>query len=103
MADPTPFTIEAVTAIVRHMNEDHASDTLDICRASGRCPDATAASVADLGPTGLELLATVDGVERLVHVDWPEVPADRPGIRHQIIRLCEIAERDRFERRAPPQ
>lgn len=91
MTDLGPFTPDAVAAIVRHMNDDHADDTLVICRHQGGEPAASAATVTDLGPAGLDLVALVDGEERPVHVDWTETPSDRPGIRHEIVRLFEEA------------
>jgi putative heme iron utilization protein len=93
MTQPNPFTPDAVAAIVRHMNADHAEDTLAICRAFGGPAGATSARLADLGPDGLDLVAVVDGHDQPVHVEWLEPPTDRPGVRHQIVRLFEAAVR----------
>lgn len=91
MTEPNPFTPEAVTAIARHMNDDHAEDTLTICRAFSGSVDVTSARVVDLGLHGLDLVAVIAGREQAVHVGWLETPIDRPGIRQQIVRLFEAA------------
>lgn len=88
----TPFTDEIVRAVVTHMNHDHAADTLVICRALAGLPDATGAQMADLDDQGITLVAEVAGEEQTVKVPWFETPADRVGIRHEIVRLFETAQ-----------
>ena len=46
----TPFTADAVEAIKRHMNDDHADDALIIVRGLGGRPEATTAVTS--GSTG---------------------------------------------------
>lgn len=89
MADAAPFTPDVVAAIVRHMNDDHEADALAIARGRGAVPEATRASVVGLGPEGIELVVEVDGEERHTRVPWGETPTDRPGVRHEIVRLLE--------------
>lgn len=88
----TPFTPEAVRAVVAHMNDDHEADTLVICRALGDLPRATGARLTDMGGEGLNIVAEIDGEEQTVTVPWVETPTDRAGIRHEIVRLFETAE-----------
>ena len=56
-----PFDDEVVAAVLRHMNEDHAEDSVLICRAFGGRPDATSATMTGLDATGGEF--RVDGPE----------------------------------------
>lgn len=88
----TPFTDDVVRAVTNHMNDDHQDDTLVICRALADLPRATAARMTDLGDEGVTLVAEVAGEERTVVVPWFEIPTDRAGIRHEIVRLFEAAE-----------
>lgn len=88
----TPFTDEVVRAVVAHMNDDHAADNLVICRALADLPEATEAQMTDLDDQGLTLVAEVAGEEHTVKVPWFETPADRAGIRHEIVRLFETAQ-----------
>lgn len=89
----TPFTDEVVRAVVTHMNDDHAADNLVICRALADLPDANGARMTDLDDQGLTLVAEVAGEEHTVKVPWFETPVDRVGIRHEIVRLFETAQK----------
>uniref|UniRef100_UPI002594DDC9 DUF2470 domain-containing protein n=1 Tax=uncultured Gordonia sp. TaxID=198437 RepID=UPI002594DDC9 len=42
-ADSAQFSPDVVAAVLAHMNDDHADDSLLICRALGGRPDAVAA------------------------------------------------------------
>ena len=44
----TPFPQEVVEAITRHMNADHAEDSLLIVRSLGDLPEATEARMTGL-------------------------------------------------------
>ena len=55
--------IQADRAIA-HLNADHADALLDMARALGGCPEATAARCLDADTTGLTLLATTPAGER---------------------------------------
>ncbi|MCC5951411.1 MAG: DUF2470 domain-containing protein [Acidimicrobiia bacterium] len=101
MSSTPPFTADVVEAVIRHMNDDHAADTLDICRTLGGLPTATAARVTGLDPTGMTVEATlVDGTTE-VTVPWDEVPADRRAIRTEVVRMTEQA-RATLSSQSPP-
>jgi heme iron utilization protein len=78
--------IDAQRAIT-HLNEDHADALLDMARALGGCPEATAARCLDADTIGLTLLATVPGGEQEVRVPYAEPIADAEGLRKATVTL----------------
>ncbi|GAA3245173.1 DUF2470 domain-containing protein [Nonomuraea helvata] len=84
----TPFTADAVEAIKRHMNDDHAEDALIIVRGLGDRPDATSAVTSDVDGEAIEF--TVDGGER-VRVPWGETLTERAQVRKAVVRLYQEA------------
>ncbi|QFY05949.1 DUF2470 domain-containing protein [Nonomuraea phyllanthi] len=84
----TPFTADAVEAIKRHMNDDHADDSLIIVRALGGRPGATSAVTSDVDAEAIEF--TVDGGER-VRVPWGETLTERAQVRKAVVRLYREA------------
>ncbi|MFI7134935.1 DUF2470 domain-containing protein [Nonomuraea sp. NPDC050153] len=84
----TPFTADAVEAIKRHMNDDHAEDSLIIVRALGDRPEATSAMTSDVDAEAIEF--TVDGAER-VRVPWGETLTERAQVRKAVVRLYRDA------------
>lgn len=71
-----PVSAGAAYAI-RHLNEDHADALLDMARALGGCPEATAARCTDADSTGLDLIATTPSGEVDVRVPYEE-PIEAP-------------------------
>lgn len=94
MPAPTdPFAPEVVAAVVAHMVEDHAADTLRIARSQGGVPEATAARLRGIDPAGLAIEARLaDGSVTEVRVPWGTVPADRAAIRLELVRMVEEAD-----------
>ncbi|PRX98456.1 DUF2470 domain-containing protein [Allonocardiopsis opalescens] len=90
-AAASPFGPEVVAAVCRHMNDDHADDTLLIVRALGGRPDASAARM-----TGLDAQAAVfeavgpDGGHQ-VRVPWSGPVTERPQIRREVVRMYREA------------
>ncbi|MEV1167919.1 DUF2470 domain-containing protein [Nonomuraea sp. NPDC049784] len=84
----TPFTADAVEAIKRHMNDDHAEDALIIVRGLGGRPAATSAVTSDVDAEAIEF--TVDGGER-VRVPWGETLTERAQVRKAVVRLYRDA------------
>ncbi|MEV0228050.1 DUF2470 domain-containing protein [Nonomuraea sp. NPDC050786] len=84
----TPFTADAVEAIKRHMNDDHAADALIIVRGLGSRPDATSAVTSDVDGEAIEF--TVDGGDR-VRVPWGESLTERAQVRGAVVRLYQEA------------
>ncbi|GAB3237527.1 hypothetical protein GCM10027447_36720 [Glycomyces halotolerans] len=86
-ASPDPFGEEAVAAICRHMNVDHAEDTLVICRAAGGRPEATAARMTGLDGDGGDFAVTVPGGEAAVRIPWSRRLTERAEVRTEVVRL----------------
>ena len=86
-----PITSDVVAAIRRHMNEDHAEDSLLICRALGGAPNATAAEMVGMDAEGIEFKATVGGQPTAVRVVWGQPIIDRAQVRPEVVRLYRQA------------
>jgi hypothetical protein len=84
----TPFTPDAVEAIKRHMNDDHAGDSLLIVRALAGRPSATTAVTSDVDAEAIEF--TIDGGER-VRVPWGETLTERAQVRKAVVTLYRRA------------
>ncbi|UBU14189.1 DUF2470 domain-containing protein [Nonomuraea gerenzanensis] len=84
----TPFTADAVEAIKRHMNDDHADDGLIIVRGLGGRPDAQTALTSDVDAEAITF--TIDGGER-VRVPWGETLTERAQVRKAVVRLYREA------------
>ncbi|TMR89830.1 DUF2470 domain-containing protein [Nonomuraea basaltis] len=84
----TPFTADAIEAIKRHMNDDHADDALIIVRGLGGRPDATTAVTSDVDAEAIEF--TIDGGER-VRVPWGETITERAQVRKAVVTLYRDA------------
>ncbi|PZG08518.1 DUF2470 domain-containing protein [Nonomuraea aridisoli] len=84
----TPFTPQAVEAIKRHMNDDHAEDALIIVRGLADRPEASTAVTSGVDAEGIEF--TIDGGER-VRVAWGERLTERAQVRKAVVRLYREA------------
>ncbi|GAB1822917.1 DUF2470 domain-containing protein [Herbidospora sp. RD11066] len=86
----TPLTSDAVEAIKKHMNDDHAADALLIVRALGGKPDATAARTTDVDTEAIHFEADGDPIT----VKWPAPITERAQVRKAVVELyqqsCEI-------------
>jgi len=77
-----------VAAVRRHMDDDHAAETLVMARS--REPEAVGASVETLDVRTLTIRAAMpDGSQRLVVLNWPAELTERADIRHQVVVLYE--------------
>lgn len=83
------FLPEESAAILRHMNGDHAEDSILMVRALGGQPLATAASVTGVDKAGIDFVATVDGSERTVRIPWGRTLAARAEVRGEVVRLYQ--------------
>jgi len=82
---------EGAARAIAHLNEDHDDALLDMARAIGGCPEATAARCVDADRTGLDLVATTPGGEADVRVPYDE-PIDAPdGLRKATVKLAQRA------------
>ncbi|MBB6172475.1 putative heme iron utilization protein [Nocardiopsis mwathae] len=88
---PTPFSPEVVQAVTKHMNDDHAADSLLICQALGGRPAATAARMTGLDGYGADFAAVVDGTEVEVRIPWSRPLSERAEIRREVVRMYQDA------------
>lgn len=76
---------------IDHLNEDHADALLEMARARGGAPEASAARCLDVDRTGLDLVATTLAGEVPVRVEYDE-PIDEPaGLRKATVKLAQRA------------
>ncbi|WP_239086907.1 biliverdin-producing heme oxygenase [Catellatospora methionotrophica] len=91
---PNPFPPEVVAQIMRHMNGDHAADSLLICQAAlpePARPDATAAVMSGMDHRGIEFQAVIKGVETPIRVPFAEELTERAQVRVEVTRLYREA------------
>jgi putative heme iron utilization protein len=82
---------EGAARAIEHLNDDHDDALLDMARALGGCPEATAAHCVDADRTGLDLIAETPAGEAPVRVDYAE-PIDAPeGLRKATVKLAQNA------------
>lgn len=98
------FAPDVVAAVLRHMNDDHTSDNLDIIRALAD-PAATRVELAYLNDRASIWLYTT-AVEGTVDAEWQEAVlpwsqtlTERAQIRHEVVELhdravAQLAEQD---------
>ena len=76
---------------IEHLNDDHADALLEMARALGGQPEASAARCVDADRTGLDLIATTPHGETAVRVPYDE-PIDGPeGLRKATVKLAQKA------------
>jgi putative heme iron utilization protein len=88
---PNDPVSEGAAGAIAHLNEDHADALLDMARALGGCPDATAARCLDADTTGLDLIAQVNGKEQPVRVAYDEPIEEPTGLRKATVKLAHRA------------
>jgi putative heme iron utilization protein len=86
-----PFPPEVVEQIARHMNGDHAEDSVLIVRALGGMPAATAARMSGMDCDAMEFAAVVDGIEVPVRIPFSERLVDRRQVRSEAVRMYRDA------------
>ncbi|WOQ69571.1 DUF2470 domain-containing protein [Microbacterium limosum] len=86
------FDESVVSAVLRHMNTDHAGDNLLIVRAFGR-PDAVTATMTGFdGAGGAWNVEGPDSIAAVVRVDWPTGPiSERAEVRREVVALYDAA------------
>lgn len=82
-----PFAEDVIAAITRHMNHDHAADTLVICRGEGGRPEATEARMVGFDGDGGDFTVVVDGIEEPLRIPWERSLSERAEVRPEIVRL----------------
>jgi hypothetical protein len=86
----TTFPSDVVEAVLHHMNDDHADDSLVIVRAFAET-DATAATMAGLDSAGGTWRVEVDDERRSVTIPWLGPVVDRADIRREVVNLHTAA------------
>ncbi len=86
-----PFTPDVVAAVMRHMNDDHADDSLLIVRALGGAPTASTARMGGMDPEAIEFTAVVDGSDVVVRVPWGAPITERRQVRAEVTRMYQDA------------
>ena len=90
MKQDDPVSRGAERAIT-HLNEDHDDALLDMARAIGGCPEATAARCVDADRTGLDLIAQTPAGEAEVRVPYDEPIEGPEGLRTATVKLAHRA------------
>ena len=78
------FPPDVVTAVLRHMNNDHADDCVLICRGLGGQPGTTRAVMSDVDGNAAYFDATVGDTVVPVRVPFREPITQRPQIRAEV-------------------
>jgi hypothetical protein len=87
----SPFDDAVVAAVVRHMNADHADDSLLICRTLGGHPSAREAHMVGFTPDHAVFSARIDGGDVDVRVPWSGAVRERADVRAEIVGMYEAA------------
>lgn len=88
MSDASWLDADALAAIGRHMNEDHAADNVVICQGLGGHDDVVAAVFTGMTTTEAVFAATgTDGTETEVRVPFANEVTARPEVRTEIASL----------------
>lgn len=86
----TTFDDSVVQAVLTHMNDDHADDSLLIVRAFAD-PQATTATMVGLDATAGRWTAEVEDTTTAVEVPWPIEVTERADLRKAVVVLYEQA------------
>lgn len=84
---PAGFGPGVVEGVVRHMNVDHAGDSLLICQALGGRPDATAAVMAGMDAEGIDFTVESPGGPAGVRIPWSHRLTAREEVRAEVVRM----------------
>ena len=95
-----PVSAGAARAI-EHLNEDHPDALLEMARALGGRPEASAARCVDADRTGLDLVASTPAGETPVRVDYLEPIEAAEGLRKATVKLAQKARAELGEEPRP--
>lgn len=90
MKPDDPVSRSAERAIA-HLNDDHADALLEMARALGGRPEATAARCLDADRTGLDLLVRTPNGEVEARVSYDEPIEGPEGLREATVKLAHRA------------
>lgn len=86
-----PFSAEVVAAVTRHMNVDHAADSVVICQALGGQPEATAATMTGLDAEGIAFDVATPSGPATARIAWTEPVTERAQIRAEVAAMYHRA------------
>ncbi len=89
-AEPDPIAPHAA-AILAHMNDDHAHNLVDYCRAFTRATDATAAQMTSIDRYGFEMSVDTAKGPRPVRLAFANQIATTQDARRELVALAEAA------------
>lgn len=91
---PHSFDADVVTAVLRHMNNDHTDDNILIARAFGEDDggEVTNSAMTGFDGDGGRWDVTRGGTTSELIVAWPGGPiSDRPAVRREVVALYDAA------------
>lgn len=83
------FTQDHRQRILDHMNEDHADAVLHYARHFGKRVSATAAILAGIDRTGIDLVVTEAGGEQALRIDFDQPLAAPEDAHHVLVRMAK--------------
>lgn len=89
-AEPDPIAPHAA-AILSHMNDDHAQNLLDYCRAFTRASDASAAQMTSIDRYGFEMSVETAKGPRPVRLAFAQQIATPQDARRELVALATAA------------
>lgn len=89
-AEPDPIAPHAA-AILAHMNDDHAHNLVDYCRAFTKATDATAAQMTSIDRYGFEMSVDTAKGPRPVRLAFENQIATIQDARRELVALAEAA------------
>ena len=102
MTKPGDPVSEGAERAIEHLNSDHPEALLDMARAIGGCPEATAAHCLDADRTGLDLIAATPAGETEVRVPYDEPIEEPSGLRKATVVLAKRAQQELGKDTAQP-
>ncbi len=92
ISETAQFAPDVVAAVLAHMSDDHADDSLLICRTLGGRPDATAAVMTGFDHEAATFDVSVpDGVVG-VRLAWDRPVRDRADVRVAVVAMFRAAQ-----------
>ncbi|MFE0749069.1 DUF2470 domain-containing protein [Gordonia sp. NPDC058843] len=91
-AERAQFGPDVVAAVLAHMNDDHADDSLLICRVLGGRPDAIAATMTGFDHEAATFdISVPEGVVG-VRIAWDRPVRDRADVRTAVVAMFRVAQ-----------
>lgn len=89
MADP--ITPQVSQRICKHMNEDHGDAIALYARVFGNVADVSVAEMVEIDPTGMDLIAQVNGTAIPVRIPFDHTLQDSEDAHHTLIEMVKQA------------